>query len=124
MMNPDKVKNFLDVTGQWDPSLLLVMGGALIISALAFRKYEGRRRIGKNKSTNEYTNENEVCPPTAGKIDSKLIIGSIIFGIGWAIGGICPGPAIANLATFSPQIVAFVVAMVIGIGCVRLLKLG
>src|SRR5262245_6431532 len=81
MANPKKILDFLDVTGNWDPSLLLVMAGAVTVTLIGFRPFKGKISIDKTK------------------VDAPLVIGSAIFGIGWGIGGYCPGPAVTALAS-------------------------
>lgn len=104
MTNPDKVLNFLDLAGRWDPSLALVMGGALAVTVPG---YAWLRRRGR-------TLAGESLPPAPSPtVDKRLVVGSIVFGIGWGVAGYCPGPALANLAHASEAIV-FVVAMVLG----------
>ena len=94
MSNPQKVLSFLDIFGNWDPSLMFVMIGAISITAIYFV-------IIKNKSTKL-------------SIDKKLIIGSLIFGTGWGLVGICPGPAIVVLGSANIKGVIFVIALLIG----------
>lgn len=89
MMNPVKITDFLDIFGYWDPSLLLVMGGALVVTMLAYP------RILK-RSTPLYAERLEI--PTKTAIDWKLLCGAALFGIGWGLTGYCPGPATAGLA--------------------------
>ena len=111
MTNPDKVLNFLDLAGQWDPSLALVMGGALAVSVPGFAWLRRRGR----------TLAGEALPPApAPRIDRRLVAGSVLFGIGWGIAGYCPGPALANLAHAGEAIV-FVVAMLAGSQLARML---
>ena len=98
MANPRKVLDFLDITGSWDPSLLLVMAGAVAVTALFFRPIVRRREIVFAKNA----------------VDAPLIAGAAIFGIGWGIGGYCPGPAITALSNLSLEPVVFVVGMVAG----------
>ena len=97
MANPRKVLDFLDVAGNWDPSLLLVMGGAVAVTALAFRPLVKKHSL-------EFKNS----------VDAPLIIGAALFGIGWGIGGYCPGPALTALANLSAEILIFVSAMIAG----------
>lgn len=97
MANPQKVLAFLDVAGNWDPSLLLVMGGAVAVTALAFRPLLRRREMSFKQA-----------------IDAPLLIGAGLFGIGWGIGGYCPGPALTALSTLSVEVVVFVAAMIAG----------
>ena len=105
MTNPDKVLNFLDVAGHWDPSLALVMGGAL---AVALPGFAWTRRRGRTLSGAP------LPAPPAPTIDRRLLIGSGLFGIGWGIAGYCPGPALANLAHGSLEPVVFIIAMLAG----------
>lgn len=111
MTNPDKVLNFLDVAGRWDPSLALVMGGALLVSVPGFAWV--RRR--------DHSACGDALPaqPVA-RIDARLLGGSALFGIGWGIAGYCPGPALANLAQ-GGEAIAFVIAMLAGSQLARLL---
>ncbi len=97
MANPKKVLGFLDVAGDWDASLLLVMGGAVAVTLVGFRIY--REKFER---------------PTRKDIDLPLIAGAAIFGIGWGIAGYCPGPALTALTTLSNESVVFVAAMVAG----------
>ena len=105
MTDPGKVIAFLDVAGQWDPSLGFVMGSALLIT---FPVFAWVRRAAKPLLAERFQ------LPTKKDLDPQLLIGAALFGIGWGIAGLCPGPAIANLAAGSPQILLFVVAMVAG----------
>lgn len=97
MANPRKVLDFLDITGNWDPSLLLVMGGAVAVTAAAFRPLLKRKPIDFKTS-----------------LDAPLVIGAALFGIGWGIGGYCPGPALTALANLSADVFVFVAAMIAG----------
>jgi len=97
MANPRKVLDFLDVTGNWDPSLLLVMGGAVIVTAIAFRPLLKKQKLEFRKD-----------------IDIPLLAGAALFGIGWGIGGYCPGPALTALSNMSAEVLVFVAAMVGG----------
>ena len=97
MANPRKVLDFLDVAGAWDPSLLLVMGGAVAVTAVFFRPLLKLKRI-------EF--------PEA--IDARLVAGAAIFGVGWGIGGYCPGPALTALSNLTLEPFVFVAAMVAG----------
>jgi len=108
MTQPTKVLGFLDVLGigsTWDPTLAFVMVGALAVAAPGF--VWARRRARPILAA-------ESAWPTKVDIDRPLIAGAILFGVGWGLVGLCPGPAIANLATASPRVVAFVIAMGIG----------
>ena len=89
MTNPDKVLGFLDLFNNWDPSLAFVMGGAIIITAPMLFVLTKNKNLILSK---------EIHLPTNKEIDKKLIIGSLIFGAGWGLVGLCPGPAISSLA--------------------------
>ena len=105
MGNPAKVQNFLDFSGQWDPSLALVMGGAIAIGLLAFTwaKTRSKALLGDLMQL-----------PASQSIDKRLITGSAMFGVGWGLAGFCPGPALMNLATLQPEVWLFVAAMLVG----------
>jgi uncharacterized membrane protein YedE/YeeE len=105
MANPAKVLGFLDIFGAWDPSLVVVMAAALIVT---FVGYALARRKGKPlfEDTQRW--------PVANAIDGKLIAGAAMFGAGWGLIGLCPGPALVNLATLSPKVLGFVAAMLAG----------
>lgn len=113
MTNPAKVIGFLDVTGKWDPSLVFVMLGAISVSFFAFR-------IAKKR---EYSLLGaKISLPTMQDIDVKLITGASVFGIGWAIAGYCPGPAIASLLTTSKDAGTFVLAMLVGMAIFEVIQ--
>ena len=109
MANPQKVIGFLDVSGDWDPTLALVMGGALLVALPAFRWIFGRRRpvLAENFEI-----------PTKKEIDARLVGGSALFGVGWGLSGFCPGPAVVALvpalAAGILPVFAFVCAMIAG----------
>lgn len=107
MVNPDKVLGFLDIFRNWDPALIFVMGGAVGINLVFFKFILKRDRpiLG-----------GEFSLPISTLITWPLIVGSIIFGIGWGLTGICPGPGLANLFSLDPNIIAFVISMFVGIG--------
>lgn len=105
MLNPERVQNFLDITGHWDPSLAFVLGGAVTV---AFAGMSIVRRMRRP------VYEKEFFLPTSRQIDGRLIIGSTIFGVGWGLGGFCPGPAIASLSVGLIPSFVFVSFMVIG----------
>ncbi|MGR5067406.1 MULTISPECIES: YeeE/YedE family protein [Vibrio] len=109
MIDPNKVIGFLDIAGTWDPSLAFVMGGAL---AVFMPSYFLIIKPRKQAVTGE-----AFCTPTNISIDARLISGAAIFGIGWGLVGICPGPAVASLAMGNIGIVIFVAAMLIGSMC-------
>lgn len=105
MVNPAKVINFLDVAGHWDPTLALVMGGALFVTVPTFRwvlrrpapLLDGRFHL-----------------PDKRDIDARLITGAVLFGVGWGLGGLCPGPAVVALLTGFASVLVFVGAMLAG----------
>lgn len=105
MTDPVRVQGFLDVFGAWDPTLVFVMGGAVIVMAVAWRI---RNRMGTPIFAERYS------LPDRKDLDGRLIAGSILFGIGWGIGGLCPGPAVASLALSPVSVAPFVVAMLAG----------
>ncbi|WP_337270231.1 YeeE/YedE family protein [Oryzifoliimicrobium ureilyticus] len=105
MLNPVRVQAFLDVFGNWDPSLAFVLGAAVAIAYIGIQMMKQMRHPAFDHSFQVPTNR---------KIDAPLVIGSALFGLGWGIGGFCPGPAIATLSLGIPQTVVFVVAMLIG----------
>ena len=105
MINPARVIGFLDVTGRWDATLLFVMGGALAVTLPGFPLILRRARP---------LLADFFALPTKTKLDGSLIAGAIIFGVGWGIAGFCPGPALAALASGSPSVALFVVAMIAG----------
>jgi uncharacterized membrane protein YedE/YeeE len=110
MVNPAKVLNFLDVAGRWDPSLAFVLAGATGTAALGFRL--ARRRAAPLFATAFQLS-------TARDIDRRLVIGAAIFGVGWGLVGLCPGPAIAALALEASSVALFVLAMLIGMVAFR-----
>jgi len=105
MANPARVIAFLDVTGAWDPSLALVMIGALIPSVIAYRWARAR---------NAPLFAAALHVPQRRDIDRNLVLGAAVFGIGWGLAGVCPGPAFALLATGQPFALVFAAAMVAG----------
>ena len=105
MINPARVIGFLDIAGRWDPTLMFVMGGALAFTLPAFGFILRRARP---------LLDGEFFLPTKRDIDRPLILGATLFGIGWGLGGFCPGPALAGLASGAPGVMLFVVAMVAG----------
>ena len=105
MTNPAKVIGFLDITDNWDPSLMFVMIGAIAISASFFY-------VLRNKTKPLFDLNFEI--PTIKNIDKKLILGASIFGIGWGIVGFCPGPAISSLFLLNPLSILFVISMIVG----------
>lgn len=113
MTNPAKVLSFLDVTGIWDPSLAFVMVGAISIGAIGFNLARHRTRTFLGSPINL---------PTSQFIDKRLILGSLAFGIGWGIAGICPGPGLVLVGAGSLKGMIFVAAMLIGMGLFELLE--
>lgn len=109
MANPQKVLAFLDLgaiaTGGWDPSLALVMAGALLVAAPGYALARARAKPALAEKFDW---------PTATAIDRRLVLGVVLFGIGWGIAGICPGPALAILVLDGYQAVVFLVAMIAG----------
>lgn len=105
MSNPEKVIGFLDITGNWDPSLALVMGGAVAVFGVLYRLTAGQ---GTPLFAPRFT------LPEKDRLETPLIIGALIFGIGWGLGGFCPGPAIVSAAFGDARVWAFVAAMVAG----------
>jgi hypothetical protein len=113
MTDPSKVIGFLDLAGAWDPSLAFVMGGAILVGAVAFR-FAGRR---------ETSLLGEVMRlPKASQIDRRLVLGGLAFGAGWGLAGYCPGPALASLAIGGSKPLIFVGAMVAGMALFELLE--
>ena len=113
MANPAKVLGFLDLAGPWDPSLALVMAGAIAIASMAFA-VAGRRPLSLMGQ--------EIKLPSSRTVDRRLVAGSLLFGIGWGIAGFCPGPALVALGLGEGKAVVFVVAMLAGMGAFELLE--
>ena len=105
MMNPAKVVGFLDVAGEWDPTLAFVMGGALLVTVPAFRLILGRPRP---------ILAGDFALPAKSTLDARLLGGAALFGVGWGLSGFCPGPAVAALTTGLTPVFAFVAAMIAG----------
>jgi uncharacterized membrane protein YedE/YeeE len=105
MANPAKVLGFLDLAGAWDPSLALVMAGAVAVGACAFAfvKRRGHTLLGA-----------PVLLPDSRKIDRRLVLGSLVFGVGWGLAGICPGPALVLAGAGSAKGLVFLAAMIAG----------
>ena len=113
MANPAKVLGFLDLAGAWDPSLALVMAGAVAVGAGAFALMKKRTRTLLGAP---------VLLPSARGIDRRLILGSLVFGVGWGLAGICPGPALVLAGTGSVKGLVFLAAMIAGNGIFEFLE--
>ena len=113
MANPAKVLGFLDLGGSWDPSLAFVMGGAVAVAAVAFTFARGRKQslLGADMKLS-----------TSRVIDRRLVLGSILFGVGWGIAGFCPGPALVALGMGEVKAMVFVIAMLAGMGVFELFE--
>lgn len=105
MSNPEKVVHFLDLAGHWDPSLAFVMTGAIVVGLPGFSLAKKLKRSFLNQL---------MQLPTSTAIDRRLIAGSIVFGIGWGLAGICPGPALVLFMSFTPKAMLFMFSMLIG----------
>lgn len=113
MANPQTVLAFLDISRDWNPSLLFVMSGAISVSFFAFKKMQVR--------TCSLLGNQIQLPPTT-QIDRRLVIGAVIFGIGWGLAGFCPGPALVALSFGSPKQWIFVLGMLSGMGFYSILQ--
>lgn len=113
MGNPAKVLAFLDLAGNWDPSLALVMGGAIPVSAIAFR-------IAERRSTTFFGHAIQL--PGTRNLDRRLLIGGLLFGIGWGLAGICPGPALVLLGSGVSKVLIFIAAMLAGMALFEMLE--
>ncbi|MCL2829168.1 MAG: YeeE/YedE family protein [Betaproteobacteria bacterium] len=113
MANPGKVQGFLDLAGAWDPSLAMVMIGAIAVGLVGFG-------IAKRQAHSLLKLPMEL--PAATQIDRKLLTGSALFGIGWGLAGICPGPGLVTMAMGIPQAIVFVVAMLAGMQLLRFIQ--
>ncbi len=107
MLNPERVRGFLDITGTWDPTLAFVLFGAVAIAALG--------NLVRRLMSKPVLDDTFHIPQTRGQIDQPLLAGSAIFGVGWAISGLCPGPAIASIGRDVSTIYVFVLAMIAGV---------
>ena len=105
MLNPENVVGFLDILGDWKPALALVMGGGILVHSLTYKA------IIKRESPLLSTT---FLIPTNTKLDLRLITGSILFGIGWGLSGLCPGPALTSLVTGRESIIVFCLSMLTG----------
>lgn len=107
MINPAKVLGFLDLAGDWDPSLAFVMAGAIPVAALGFAL--ARRRPAPLCATT-------FSGPTKTRVDARLVVGAVLFGVGWGLVGYCPGSALASLGFGGWRALLFVAAMLVGMG--------
>ena len=105
MTDPQRVRGFLDIFGDWDPTLAFVMSGAVVVMAIAWRI---RDRMSQPLFANKFS------LPDRSDLDGRLITGSVLFGIGWGVAGLCPGPAFAALALAPNSALPFVAAMIFG----------
>jgi uncharacterized protein len=113
MANPAKILGFLDLAGQWDPSLALVMAGAIAVGLVAFA-------LARRRTVSAIGLPMQL--PSASTLDGRLILGSLAFGIGWGLAGFCPGPAIVALGSGYTKAAVFVVAMLVGMGTFELIQ--
>lgn len=113
MVNPAVVLAFLDITGDWNASLLWVMGGAVAVGSIAFALAKKRKQSYLGSS---------MQIPAVTDIDSRLLLGSLVFGVGWGIAGICPGPALVLTGTGSIDAVVFLAAMLLGMGIYQIVQ--
>lgn len=113
MSNPAKVLGFLDLAGPWDPSLAFVMAGAIAVGTVAFA-------VARKRTVSLLGLQMRL--PTATRLDKRLVLGSVLFGVGWGLAGFCPGPALVALGTGSVEAVVFVVALLAGMGIFELLE--
>jgi len=105
MVDPNKIINFLDITGHWDPSLLFVLGGAVMVTVISYRFVFAQGRP---------VFDDDFQLPKAFKIDAKLLLGSSLFGIGWGLIGYCPGPAVASLGFGFEEPLIVVISLLAG----------
>ncbi len=113
MTDPGKVIGFLDLFGNWDPSLALVMGGAIMVGVFAFALAKRRTRTFLDGALHM---------PRSTDIDRRLVVGGLVFGAGWGLAGFCPGPALVSLGAGQPKAAVFVVAMVAGMVIFEMLE--
>jgi len=113
MTDPSKIIGFLNLAGPWDPSLAFVMGGAIAVGFIAFRFARGRTAAFLGGA---------MRLPTARQIDRRLVLGSLVFGIGWGLAGYCPGPAVVSVGLGQDKAIVFVVAMLAGMGIYELIE--
>ncbi|AWN55227.1 DUF6691 family protein [Methylobacterium sp. 17Sr1-1] len=113
MLDPARVRGFLDVTGAWDPTLAVVLAGAVAASTLGTAL---ARRLRRPLLAERFD------WPTRTRIDRPLVLGAALFGVGWGLSGFCPGPAVAALSTGLPPVIVFVVAMLVGMAAHGVLR--
>ncbi len=111
MTQPQKVVGFLDLFGSWDPSLIFVMVGAISLHLITYRLIRKRHHPLLSEKWHV---------PTKNEITPSLIAGAFIFGVGWALGGFCPGPAVTSLASFTWEPLVFILSMVVGMYAFKL----
>ena len=105
MTNPSKITNFLDIAGTWDPSLIFVMGGGIPVAAIGYSILKKREKP---------LVFDDIQVPIHDVIDRPLVIGSVMFGIGWGVSGLCPGPAFASVLTEPKIIIPYLISLVLG----------
>lgn len=113
MVNPSIVLAFLDVAGDWDASLLWVMGGAVTIGSVAFA-------LAKRRKTSFLGIPMQI--PVAARIDKRLLLGGFLFGVGWGIAGICPGPALVLAGSGETEVFVFLTTMLLGMGIFEIVE--
>lgn len=105
MTDPGKIQGFLDLAGAWDPSLAFVMGGAIAVGFFAYALAQRRTRSWLGA---------DIHLPKASAIDRRLVLGSLVFGVGWGLAGFCPGPGLVSMGSGQPKGLVFVLAMLAG----------
>ena len=113
MANPAKVIGFLDMAGPWDPSLGLVMGGGLVVGSIGFALLKKQPKTLTGEPLNL---------PTSRKIDLRLVLGSVLFGIGWGVTGICPGPGLVLLGAGIPEGIIYIASLLAGMTLYSLIE--
>jgi len=113
MTDTRKVQGWLDVFGEWDPTLAFVMGGAIVPMALAWRVTQGRKPLTRDAFP----------PPPEPRLGHNLVLGSVLFGVGWGLVGLCPGPALASLGFGGSAVWIFAVAMLAGMAAAPRIRL-
>ncbi len=113
MANPEKVLGFLDIAGQWDPSLAFVMAGAILVGLFAFT-------VAKKRTMSFLGFDMHL--PASDRLDKRLVVGSVLFGAGWGLAGFCPGPGLVALGAGKTGALVFVVAMIAGMGLFEVIE--